>query len=96
VLTAGLVLLLVGAPDADALAAEYFKAGAERRAAIVAEPGAADTLAPADVPKWREKLLKLAEANGRKLKKSGRSTGTTRRRRRGSTSWGAAGARAAS
>jgi hypothetical protein len=63
--------LLLAAPDLDKLAAEYFKAGAARRAAIVAELGPADKLAPADVAKWREKLLKLASENGRKLKKSG-------------------------
>ena len=67
----GAVLLLLAAPDVDKLAAEYFKAGAARRTAILSELGPADQLAAPDVAKWRDKLLKLALDNGRKLKKSG-------------------------
>ncbi len=69
--TVAVLALVLAAPDKDKLAAEYFKAGAARRAAILAELEPADRLEPADVAKWREKLLKLAVENGRKLKKSG-------------------------
>jgi len=69
--TALVLALLVAAPDLDALAAEYFKADAARRAAILTELEPADRLQAADVAKWREKLLKLAAENGKKLKKSG-------------------------
>ncbi len=70
-MTAAIVLLLVAAPDLDKLAAEYFKAGAARRTAILAELAPADQLAAPDVAKWRDKLLKLSLDSGRKLKKSG-------------------------
>ena len=68
---AAALALFLSAPDLDTLAAEYFKADAARRVAIVAELEPSDRLLPADVAKWRGKLLKLAAENGRKLKKSG-------------------------
>ena len=52
--------LLLAPVDLDELAAEYFKADAERQAAILGEIGAADRISAADVAGWREKLLKLA------------------------------------
>jgi len=80
--TALLLALLVAAPDLDKLAEEYFEADGARRAEIVAEIGAADRLEPADVAKWREKLLKLA-ARGKKLKKSGTSYWFDEKEKRG-------------
>lgn len=85
------LLLLLGAPDVDALAAEYFKVGAARRAAIVAELGPSDRLQPADLAKWREKLLKLAAENGRKLKKSGTEYWYDEKEKRGKYIVGGAG-----
>jgi poly(3-hydroxybutyrate) depolymerase len=64
----GVAFLLLLAPP-DALVAEYFRADGARRAEIARELEAV-SLAAEDVPKWREKLVKLA-AQGRKLKKSG-------------------------
>jgi pimeloyl-ACP methyl ester carboxylesterase len=82
VITAAL-MLLVAAPDVEKLAAEYFKADAARRAAIIAELEPADHLDAAAVVKWREKLLKLAADNGRKLKKSGTEYWYSEKEKRG-------------
>ncbi len=65
------IVLLLAAPDTEKLAAEYFKADAARRAAILAELEPADRLDAAAAAAWRGKVLKLAAENGRKLKKSG-------------------------
>jgi len=83
-MTAGLlVVVLLAAPDTEKLAAEYFTADAARRSEIVRELGPADRLEAADVPKWRERLLKLAAKNGRKLKKSGTDYWYDRKEKRG-------------
>ena len=66
-----LVLALLLAPNADKLAAEYFKAEPARRVQIVQELREVDEISVADVAKWKVKLLKLARKNGRKLRKRG-------------------------
>ncbi len=65
-----LTLLLLGAPDADKLATEFFGADATRRRAILEELAPVDAIDAAEAARWRTLLLKLA-AKGRKLKKSG-------------------------
>ncbi|MCZ6571841.1 MAG: hypothetical protein O7C98_01595 [Planctomycetota bacterium] len=75
--------LLLAPVDLDGLAAEYFKADAERQAAILREIGDADRICAADVAGWREKLLKLARKNGPKLKKSGTGYWYDKKEKRG-------------
>ena len=48
-----LLLILVAAPDRDALAEEYFGADEARRAAIRAELGPVDELTAKEVSRWR-------------------------------------------
>lgn len=67
---AGLLLLLLGAPDAEALAQEYFAADAARRIAILGELRPVDTLDAASLAKWRTRLLALA-GKGPRLKRKG-------------------------
>ena len=66
-----LTLLLAAPPDADKLAAEYFTATEARRFAIREELKPVDALTKEDVAQWRAKLIKLAQKNGKKLRKSG-------------------------
>jgi len=66
-----LVLALLLSPNTDKLAAEYFQAKPARRVQIVQELRDVDEIAQADVAKWKVKLLKLAQKNGRKLRKKG-------------------------
>ena len=54
-------LLLLSAPNADKLAAEYFEADAERRAAILKELEPVDALDADAVAKWRKKLLEMVK-----------------------------------
>lgn len=68
-----LVALLLAAPNADALVAEYFSSvGETRRLEILGELAPVDELTAKEVEAWRPKLLKLA-AKGRKLRKKGRN-----------------------
>lgn len=93
---AAVLLLLVATPDLDKLAAEYFKADAARRTAILGEIEPSDRIEPKDIAPWQEKLLKLAAENGRKVKKSGTDYWYDRDQKRGKYMVGGSGGRAAS
>jgi pimeloyl-ACP methyl ester carboxylesterase len=69
-LAAVLPLLLAG-PNADKLAAEYFKADAARRIQIRTELRPVDELTAKEAEKWKGKLLKLAARAGPRLRKRG-------------------------
>ncbi|MEE8104306.1 MAG: hypothetical protein V3T86_02090 [Planctomycetota bacterium] len=65
-----LLLLLLAAPDREALAKEYFDAERPRRLEILKELATDDVLTAEEVETWRGVLLKRA-AKGRKLRKRG-------------------------
>ncbi|MHC4973039.1 MAG: hypothetical protein ACYTG3_11975 [Planctomycetota bacterium] len=78
-----LLLALLLAPDADQLAAEYFKAEPARRVQILQELREVDEITRSDVAKWKAKLLKLAQKNGRKLRKKGTNYWYDKKEKRG-------------
>ena len=83
-----LLLALLLAPNTDKLAAEYFKAEPARRVQILQELREVDEITAKDVAKWKAKLLKLAQRNGRKLRKKGTNYWYDRKVSAGST-WSA-------
>ncbi|MHC4549654.1 MAG: alpha/beta fold hydrolase [Planctomycetota bacterium] len=65
------LLVLLAAPNAERLVAEYFTAEPVRRVQILQELREVDEISADEVEKWKPKLLKLAHRNGRKLAKKG-------------------------
>jgi len=63
------LMLLVCAPDREALAEEYLTADGGRRAAIRAELAGNDELTADEVEAWREKLLAWGRKTGRRMSK---------------------------
>jgi len=63
------LLLLISAPDLEALAEEYLTASGARRLEIRNEIAGHDELTDEEVGEWREKLLKWGRKTGRKMRR---------------------------